>query len=474
MSSALNRLGAFAQQLTNTDSSDSPFGRKLRKEFLFDEDWVNLNHGIRWRQTFCTVYLQPLGSFGTYPRAIRDELRFWQDKAEARPDEFIRYEYPKQLDASRTAIAETLNVDVDTVVFVPNASTGVNTVLRSMEFKKGDKIVYFATIYGACEKTVEYVTETTPAESAKIEYTYPVSDAWLLQAFHDVVKSEQDAGNTVRIAIFDTVVSLPGVRMPFERLIEACKELGVLSCMDAAHGVGHLPLDLGKLQPDFLVSNCHKWLMVPRGCAVFYVPLRHQEMIRSTLPTSHGFVPKPKPGRNIFNPLPPSAKSAFVNNFEFVGTIDNSPYLCIPAALKWRASLGGEDAIMKYCHNLARQGGQRVAEILDTFMLDNEEQTLTKGVCVSTVKLPLNFADVQAVADRKTSSLQGYALGGKVRDFACDACRSDYNTFLAVTFYNNAWWVRLSAQIYLEMADFEWGANVLKELCRRTLKGDFV
>jgi selenocysteine lyase/cysteine desulfurase len=128
-------------------------------------------------------------------------------------------------------------------------------------FNPGDKIVYFDTIYGACERTVSYITETTPAEAVKVKYTYPVSDKWLVSEFKRVVGDEQKKGNNVRIAIFDTVVSLPGVRMPFEALTEACKELGVMSCIDGAHGVGHIELDLHSLDPDFFVSNCHKFVV---------------------------------------------------------------------------------------------------------------------------------------------------------------------------------------------------------------------
>lgn len=72
------------------------------------------------------------------------------------------------------------------------------------------------------------------------------------------MKAVEASGGTVKLAIFDAIVSMPGVRMPFERLTQACKELGVLSCVDGAHGVGHIELDLGQLDADFFVSNCHK------------------------------------------------------------------------------------------------------------------------------------------------------------------------------------------------------------------------
>lgn len=165
-------------------------------------------------------------------------------------------------------MAKFLKVDVETITFVPNATTGINTVMRNLVFQPKDKIVHFSTIYGACGKTVSYVTETTPAEAVRIEYSYPVSDEWLVGEFKRVVKGEQEAGNNVKVAIFDTVVSMPGVRVPFERLTAACKELGVLSCVDGAHSVRHVELDLGKLDCDFLVSNYHKLVFLPYSLRV--------------------------------------------------------------------------------------------------------------------------------------------------------------------------------------------------------------
>jgi selenocysteine lyase/cysteine desulfurase len=206
------------------------------------------------------VHLTPSGSFGTYPRPVRDAMRAFQDQSEAHPDQFIFYDYPELLDESRAAISTVLKAPVDTLVFIPNATTGVNTVLRNLIFEKGDKILYFASIYGACEKTVVYLTETTPVEAVKIEFEYPVEDDWLVSEFEKKIREEQAGGGRVKVAIFDTIVSIPGVRMPFERLTKKCKEFGVLSLIDGAHGVGHIDLNLGELDPDFLVSNCHKYV----------------------------------------------------------------------------------------------------------------------------------------------------------------------------------------------------------------------
>lgn len=195
------------------------------------------------------------GSFGTYIRSVRERLRAMQDSAEAAPDRFIRYEYPRLLDNSRQAMADFLRIPQDEIVFVANSTTGINAVLHNLCFNEGDLIVYLDCIYGACQKTIDYIVETTPAESIKISYNYPVDDDEIVNLFCQILNTYK---GRVRIALFETVASLPGVRLPFERLTEAAKREGVLSLIDGAHGVGHLEIDLATLQPDFFVSSCHK------------------------------------------------------------------------------------------------------------------------------------------------------------------------------------------------------------------------
>lgn len=384
---------------------------------------------------------------------------------------FIRYDYPKLLDKAREAIAEYLKAPVEGCVFVPNASTGTNTVLRNLVYQPGDVILYFATVYSACGKTIAYITETTPAESHKIEYTYPVTDSELCANFEQVVKDLKAKGKNPRLAIYDTIASQPGVRMPFERLTELCRQYGILSCIDGAHSVGGIPMDLSKLDPDFYVSNCHKWLHVPRGCAVFYVPERNRHLMRSTLPTSHGFIPAPVDGQNntIRSPLPPSAKTAFVNSFEFVGTVDNGPTLCVPAALEWRKKLTwqgkqGEEAIYAYIAHIAREAGELMAKAFGTEVMDNADGTLTGECFFSNVRLPLSFdADAQGDSEKAFDILT----------WMTRTLVEEYDTFMGFNFYGGAWWVRLSGQVYLTREDFEWSAGVLEEVCGRVRKGEW-
>lgn len=220
-----------------------PFGRRMKDEhFLFAPTYTSLNHG----------------SFGTYPKSVRDRFRYVQDMSEARPDVFVRYEYPKMLDESRQALADYLGVPVEEVVFVPNATTAINVVLRNLKFEKGDVILHLSTVYSAVEKTVHQLRETTEVENLNVAVEYPIDDESLVRRFHQTMIGAKSEGKNVRIAVFDTISSLPGVRVPWERLTELCKTEGVLSMIDGAHGVGQTPLNLAGVQPDFFTSNCHK------------------------------------------------------------------------------------------------------------------------------------------------------------------------------------------------------------------------
>jgi len=454
---------------TNMANVVVEYGKGLREQqFLFDPSYRNLNHG----------------SFGTIPRAIQAKQRGYQDEAEARPDAFIRYKEKELLDESRAAVARILNVPVETVVFVSNATMGVNTVLRNLRWAEDskDEILYFDTIYGACAKTVDYIVETNYGRvSARcIPLTYPCEDEDVVAAFQREIAASREQGKRPKVCVFDVVSSLPGVRFPFEAMAAACREANVISCVDGAQGIGMVDLDLAALDPDFFVSNCHKWLHVPRGCAVFYVPVRNQTLVRSTLPTSHGFVAADLSKRRI-NPLPPSGKSQFVTAFSFVGTLDNAPYLCVKDSIKWREEvLGGEERIIKYQEKLAREGGKKVAEFLGTRVFENSKGTLGRCAMVN-VGLPLALeGDGTGLEDGKARDEDADALlqikrgdEGLVTNWIQRRLIEEYGTFTAMFMYRGRWWTRLSAQVYLQMEDFEWVCKPLKDLCERAANGEY-
>ncbi|GJC94677.1 aminotransferase family protein [Colletotrichum higginsianum] len=453
-------MGELVKETSQLQLSSIPFGKPMLKEFLIDPAYHNMNHG----------------SFGTIPRHIQTILRSYQDKAEARPDPFIRWEYHTYLKESRQAVADLINAPVDCTVFVPNATVGINTVLRNLIWAPDglDEILYFSTVYGGCAKTIDYIVDTRLGlvSSRSIPLTYPLEDDEVVALFRDAVAQSHAEGKRPKICLFDVVSSLPGIRFPFEAITAACRELGILSLVDGAQGVGMVPLDIAALDPDFFISNCHKWTFTPRASAVFYVPERNHHLVPSTIPTSHGYVPRT--GVQRHNPLPPSGEPPFVTRFGFVATFDNSPNLCVKHSIEWRKSIGGEDKIMEYLWALAKNGGKKAAAILGTFILDNKSETLTRCAMVN-VALPIVMgADAETlsvgpdgtitVPEKEASVIVNWMLSALV---------NEYLTFVALFWHQGRWYSRISAQIYLDETDFEWVGNTIKELCQRVAKQEY-
>lgn len=410
-------------------------------------------------------------------------MRHYQELFDARPDPFVRYDQPRLIDESRAAVAPLLNAPLNTVVLVANATIGVNTVLWNIVWADDgkDEILYFSSIYGACGKTIDYIVDSNQGKvsSREITLVYPCEDWQIVSLFEAAVQKSQSEGKRARICVFDLVSSLPGVRFPCNEITQACSRHGILSLIDGAQGVGQVKIDLQDIDPDFFVTNCHKWLHVPRSCAVFYVPLRNQHLITTTVPTSHGYISR---SGDRFNPLPPpeAGKSAFVYNFEFVGTLDASAYLCVKDAIKWRQEiLGGEEAIMEYIQWLAQEGGRKTAAILGTEIMENQSGSLSKCAMVN-VGLPMwirpnpksetSHADFSHPPDHIVlQSDEALDIG----QWMLKVLMSDYKTFVALFIHNDRVWVRLSAQVYLDLEDFEWAGRTLVELCERVAKKEY-
>ena len=275
---------------------------------------------------------------------------------------------------------------------------------------------------------------------------------------------------------------MPDIRVPFERLTQKCKELGVLSFVDGAQGIGQIPFNLNQLQPDFFLTNVHKWEMARpivsfrTNCYLQVVlrasrlhcsshPPKNQHFIRSSLPTSHGFKPRPREGMRVMNnPFPPAIGSDYQELFAFVGTSNSDPYIMAPTAMEFREKVyGGEEAIMDYCIELARQGGDRAVEVLRTEILTNRSKTLRR-CAFANVRLPIEYG-------HEVGQIPLVDLQASAQFIATESVK--LKSFFAVPFLNGALWWRISAQAYLDIADFEWGIQRMKVLCDRVNRGEY-
>lgn len=157
-------------------------------------------------------------------------------------------------------------------------------------------------------------------ELIQIQLDYPLEDDEIIQLTKEKIDQEHAKENgQIRMAVIDALSSLPGVRFPFEAINSLVQENGILSLIDGAHAIGQIELNLEELDPDFFITNCHKWLYSPRGCAILYAPKRNQGYIHpTTINAAYEF----------------HADGADYSSFSqehAPNTVDTSPFLCVDA-----------------------------------------------------------------------------------------------------------------------------------------------
>lgn len=403
------------------------FGHALLKYFAFDPAYTNLN----------------AGSYGVAPRPVLAALDKLNLSIEANPDLFMRLGFQPQLIDVRRRLAQLIGADVDEVVLVPNASTGINTILRNFEWEQGDTLVGFNVTYGSISKTIRNIGDVLPHPTVK-EFVsqFPTTHAEIIASFMEFLAANPTAEGKKTVVVLDSIVSNPGVLMPWKELVKICKEAGVWSVVDAAHSIGQeTDINLSEAKPDFWVSNCHKWLSAKRAAAILYVPKRNQHIVKSSIPTSHSYIsPTDRTDLN------------FVIQYEWNGTIDYAPYLGVAYALDFRNWLGGEHKINAYCHDLALKGGKRLAEVLGTRVMDPDGE------------LTLNMVNVELPLPETLKPSAELDLKFKKK------LLEEHNIYSAHFYHNSRWWTRVSTQIWVELEDFEKLGKVWSIVCDEVLQ----
>lgn len=365
------------------------------------------------------------------------------------PDLFIRRASMLIIPLVREKIAKLVNAEVDEVVLIPNTTHGINTILHNLEWKEEDYLVAFSTTYGAISRTVQYVSDISPHPKIHtVPFIFPSSPSAILEHFRKHIKSIPRAPGAKVIVVLDSIVSNPGWLMPWREMVKICKEEGVWSVVDGAHSIGQEKLDMKETDPDFFISNCHKWLMSKRGSSMMYVPKRHQHLIKTSFPTSFDYVsPNDPPIPGSGGKKPPQK---FAEQFQWNGTIDYAPYCSILASLAFREWIGGEDAIDKYCHATAMEGGKRLAKILGTSVMD---ETGEGTAHMTNVYLP--FPSIAHLTPAKQAV---------VKSFIEDALLLKYQTFVAFFIHDGKWCGRLSNQVWIELSDYDRVGKILLAL----------
>lgn len=290
------------------------------------------------------------GSFGATPIAVLEQQAAWRERMERQPVRFLAAELESLLDEARQAVGAFLGAPADDLAFVPNATTGINTVLRSLELAPGDEILTTDHEYNACLNAVREVARSHGAHAVVAPVPFPVSGPEeVLDAIIGCVSSR------TRFALLSHITSATALQFPIERLVDELRARDVETIVDGAHAPGMVPLDLTRLGAAFYTGNGHKWLCGPKGSAFLYVRPDRQATIRP-LAISHGAN------------SPRHARGRFRLEFDWTGTTDPTAFLALPEAIRSVGSMlpGGWPAVMQRNMGLCLEGRRVVAEALAT------------------------------------------------------------------------------------------------------------
>lgn len=287
-----------------------------------------------------TIVFLNHGSFGACPRQVLAAQAALRAEMEAEPVRFLAREAEARLDAARADLARFVGCDPEHLAFVPNATTGVNTVLRSLQFAPGDELLTTDHVYNACRNALDFVAARSGARVVVAAIPFPLAHEGEVI---DAVLSRVTA--RTRLLLIDHVTSPTGLVLPVAAIVAAMRERGVQTLVDGAHAIGMLPLALDELGADYYAGNCHKWLCTPKGSALLYVRGDRQAAMRP-LVLSHG--------ANSAR----TDRSRFRLEFDFTGTGDVTPFLCVPEALRVLGALlpGGMPALQAHNHEQALAG----------------------------------------------------------------------------------------------------------------------
>ncbi len=320
--------------------------QNLASHFQLRDDVVFLNHG----------------SYGACPRPVFAAFQDWQRELESQPVEFLGRRYSDLMRQARQVIAPEFGANPDDLVWVTNATFGLNIVLQSLKLEPGDEIVTTDHEYAALDKTLAYVTQRTGARIVVAKIPLPlVSEEQFTQALLDSMTPK------TRVLFISHITSPTALRFPIENIVAHCRENGIITVIDGAHTPGHIPLDLDALGADFYSGNFHKWLMTPKGSAFLHAR-RNMQSILDPLVISHGWTATIKePGATgAFG------NSPFLDTLEVQGTRDPSAFLSGPAAIAFRREHDW-DGVARQCAALARQTAERVSELTGLPLLSTPE-----------------------------------------------------------------------------------------------------
>ncbi|XP_071135733.1 uncharacterized protein [Mytilus edulis] len=383
----------------DTENDEFEFGKKCKKShFYLEEDCTFINHG----------------AFGGVLKQAMETAQKWQVYTERQPLRFFDRELIPHLVYISRRLAKFVGCDPSDLVLVTNATTAINTVVKGTSLQKGDTVYMLSTTYGAVKKLLKWQCELTGAVLQEETVTFPVTGN---QQIVDLVRKSLKKGT--KLAVFDHIPSNTPFILPIKELVDICREKNVPVLIDGAHGLGALDLDLKTLDPDYYISNAHKWFCAPKGCAFMYVKKDLQSKTRPLI-ISHGF------------------GSGFNSEFIWAGLHDYSPFLTLHTVLDFWDSVG-PSKIRQYMYGLCKKACNLLLKKWETSLAAPDEMF----GCMALVEIPPDvYRNTTKIEYSNAETLQNQLY-------------HQFNIEVPIKCVDGVLYVRISCHIYNDLSDYD-------------------
>ncbi len=371
---------------------------QLKPLFFLDPEVTFLNHG----------------SFGATPRPVLENYQDWQRRLEKQPVLYLARENQDHFRTARKNLASYLKAKSDNLVFVPNATFGVNVIARSLDFQPGDEILTSNHEYGACDNIWDFLNQKIGLKVIRQEIPLPLPlKEEMIEMIWDGVSEK------TRLIFLSQITSPTAITLPIEEICQRARDAGILTLIDGAHAPGQLDLDLDTLEADFYTGNCHKWLMAPKGSGFLHIHPEHQDLVEP-LVVSWGW------GTNC----PFESDSRLQAILEWWGTKDPAAYFSTPAAIAFQQDHNWNQ-VRKECEGLLGEALKKIEALTGLPSIYGEVED--------------NFIQIGAAewpSDWKPEKLQAWLYDTKKIE-------------IPVIHWENRWLIRPSVQGYNTLEDLD-------------------
>ena len=283
----------------------------MKEHFLLDPDIVFLNHG----------------SYGACPKPVFDAWQGWQREMERNPVQFLSRRSAGLLRHARERLAAYVGADADELVFVSNATTGVNIVAKSLQLKPGDEVLTTDLEYGACRATLASVCAQAGAQLVVVPVPLPLTAESFVAAMLEAMTAR------TRMVMVSHITSPTALRLPIEPVLAQARQRGIATLIDGAHAPGQIALDLAALGADYYTGNCHKWMCAPKGTAFLHARSEHHAGLYAMVTSWGEVVPDGPSALDGF-----IGQSLFERRMQWQGSRDLTGFLAVPAAIDFLAA----------------------------------------------------------------------------------------------------------------------------------------